>query len=101
MTKKQEEILADIDATLDQLIRNASAVDQIKIGLLDQTELEALHKTQESLLARLLDRDLMLEKGVDETKRANIYKKISRFSRLHTRLVAGLRKRWGRKPSSR
>ncbi|HKY99947.1 MAG TPA: hypothetical protein VJ112_02155 [Rhabdochlamydiaceae bacterium] len=50
-----EEILADIDATLDQLIENANVINQISLNTLFQDEVDALQKTQESLLSRLIN----------------------------------------------
>ncbi len=47
----RREILNEIDTTLDQLIKNASALQDVA----DNTHLSAaLHKTQESLLAHLI-----------------------------------------------
>ena len=51
MIKSGEEILADIDATLDQLILNAQVAHQTTLYVLSENEQESYHKTQESLLA--------------------------------------------------
>ncbi len=54
----RQEILNEIDATLDQLIKNAAALKEVA----DDTHLfAALHKTQESLLAHLIHLDDFLD----------------------------------------
>ena len=55
----RQEILNEIDATLDQLIKNAAALKDV----VEDTHLSAaLHKTQESLLAHLVHLDDFLDK---------------------------------------
>ena len=55
----RREILNEIDATLDQLIKNAAALKDVA----DDTHLSAaLYKTQESLLAHLVHLDDFLDK---------------------------------------
>lgn len=63
-----EEILSEIDATLEQLIQNAQAVQGASISDLTETELDAFKKTQESLLHHLIHLDQMFE-----TKRKSIH----------------------------
>lgn len=84
-----EEILSEIDATLDQLIRNAEALQGIDVHDLSDLELDAFQKTQESLLHHFLHMD-----RVFETKRKNlripnqksssykIQEKLKRFEKL-------------------
>lgn len=55
---KHREILTEIDATLDQLIKNAAALKEVEKDLDLAT---ALHKTQESLLAHLCHLDALIE----------------------------------------
>lgn len=50
----RREILDEIDVTLDQIIENAETLKGIQEDPKYATEVEALKKTQESLLARLL-----------------------------------------------
>ncbi|MGB7977843.1 MAG: hypothetical protein WCF19_01630 [Chlamydiales bacterium] len=52
-----EDILLEIDGTLDQLIRNAEAIEQVDLKELSETEISAFQKTQESLLQHLLHMD--------------------------------------------
>lgn len=73
-----EEILHEIDATLDQLIQNAIAVETCSMNALDITEKEAFSKTQESLLAHLIHMD---EKLVEKREKLKCLKKGS--ARLH------------------
>ena len=56
-----EEILMEIDATLDRLIQNAEAIANADIEELSIMELEAFQKTQESLIHHLLHTDQRLE----------------------------------------
>ena len=45
MPRTQEELLADLDATLDQLIQNAEVVCESDLCVLDSLELDSLQKT--------------------------------------------------------
>lgn len=55
-----QEILFEIDATLDQLIQNAEALQRANIQDLSEMEIEAFQKTQESLVHHLLHMDQRL-----------------------------------------
>ena len=55
-----EEILLEIDGTLDQLIRNAEAIQKVDLAELCETEIDAFKKTQESLLQHLIHMDQFL-----------------------------------------
>lgn len=55
-----EEILLEIDGTLDQLIRNAEVLQKTDLQQLTETEIDAFQKTQESLLQHLLHMDQFL-----------------------------------------
>jgi hypothetical protein len=92
MIKTGEEILADIDATLDQLIRNAETVRTAPIQTLEETEIIAMQKTQESLLAHLLHMDQLLKSNekkqmVHSESKDSLREKIAHFSRLNTLLL--------------
>ncbi|MBF8263198.1 MAG: hypothetical protein HW387_863 [Parachlamydiales bacterium] len=56
-----KEILSEIDATLEQLIRNAQTLEGTPISDLTETELDAFQKTQESLLHHLIHMDQAYE----------------------------------------
>ncbi len=62
-----EEILSEIDTTLDQLIRNAETVQGADLCDLSEIEIDAFQKTQESLLHHLMHMD-----EVYETKKKNL-----------------------------
>lgn len=55
-----EEILLEIDGTLDQLIKNAEVIQKVELTDLSETEIDAFQKTQESLLQHLLHMDQFL-----------------------------------------
>jgi hypothetical protein len=57
-----QEILQEIDSTLDQLIRNAEVIQNVDLRDLSKTEIEGFQKTQESLLQRLMHMDEFLVK---------------------------------------
>lgn len=90
----KKDILADIDGTLDQLIENAKVIREIGNKPLFECETEALQKTQESLLARLLHRETLLElrKGnqVAPTpeRESSIQEKFAKFSKLNSKLLS-------------
>lgn len=93
MIRSNEEILADIDTTLDQLICNAEAVQAAPAEILEENEVEALQKTQESLLAHLLHMEKLLEEKKQKSNPmayTNIHEKILEFSRLNAALIKGV-----------
>ncbi len=105
MKKSEEEILADIDATLDQLIQNADSIQHVPLKTLQENEVEALQKTQESLLARLIHMDCLLDpdqKKIQIRKQPIVYQhiqqKISAFGKLNARLIQDVATRFGKKP---
>jgi len=88
MKSSGEEILADLDKTLDQLIENANVINQISLNALFQDEMDALQKTQESLLSRLINMQTLLDNNPKkEHSIAPIQKKISCFGKLNAFLI--------------
>lgn len=84
-----EEILIEIDTTLDRLICNAEAIQSVDINDLSETEIEAFQKTQESLLQHLIHMDQFLETKRNslrlQDKRSASYKiqeKLLKFEKL-------------------
>ncbi len=63
-----EDILNEIDGTLDQLIRNAEAIESVDLKDLNETEIEAFQKTQESLLQHLIYMDQFLSQKSNSFK---------------------------------
>ncbi len=89
-----EEVLDDLDTTLDELIVNAHTLRQIQRNDRFATEVKALEKTQESLLARILYRQTLLDtkrkKAMSERaaeKEVLIEAKIRHFTKLNTTLA--------------
>lgn len=102
MKRSGEEILADIDATLDQLIQNADAISYVSVNSLCENEVEALQKTQESLLARLMHMDRLLDSDQKKTHMkknpdsfSHIQQKITAFGRLNARLIDDVASKFG------
>ena len=84
-----EEILLEIDSTLDRLICNAEAIGSVNLNELSETELEAFQKTQESLLQHLMHMDQYLETKTKNLRTPNkksaqsqIAEKFLKFERL-------------------
>ena len=91
MIRSGEEILADIDDTLDHLIVNADVIKKISFSTLYSSEVEALQKTQESLLARLVHMNDLLKshKKAEEKQKSfgSIEEKILRFGKLNAQIM--------------
>ncbi len=99
-----EEILMEIDTTLDRLIRNAEAIQRINLSDLSETELEGFQKTQESLVQHLLHMDQFFEtkrKSLHlQDKRSASYKiqeKLLKFERLKSSYHRNLSETMARK----
>ena len=93
---------------MDPLVRTAQLV---QLGVppcnvtLEENEVEALQKTQESLLARLIHMDCLLDpehKKMQIRKQPAVYQniqhKISEFGKLNARLINDVASRFGKKP---
>jgi|ERR1700722_3384890 len=91
MIRSGEEILADIDSTLDRLIENGEVIKKISFHTLYTSEVEALQRTQESLLARLVHMNELLKqhKKKDDAEEpfGNIEQKILHISKLNAKLI--------------
>ncbi len=89
MQASNEEILADIDQTLDQMIKNAIALRQIEECEALLKDSATLHKIQNSLTGRVLHKqELLCLLGQEETKnedtlRSEIRQKILNYKRLN------------------
>jgi hypothetical protein len=84
-----EEILLEIDGTLDQLIRNAEAIQTVEVKDLSETEIDAFQKTQESLLQHLIymDQFLVTKRNslkLQDTRSANfkLQEKLLKFEKM-------------------
>lgn len=94
MFHSEEAILADIEGTLDQLILNAEAVSTVSLDTLHISEVDALRKTQESLLARLIHMNTLLDEEKKKSAarrrvldRENLEKKMAAFGRMNQELM--------------
>ena len=56
-----QDILTEIDATLEHLIRNAETLQGVELTELNDEEIEAFQKTQDSLIHHLMNMDRTLE----------------------------------------
>lgn len=86
-----EDILLEIDGTLDQLIRNAEAIENVDLQELSEIEIAAFKKTQESLLQHLMHMDEFLVTKKDSLKLQNkrsasfkIQEKLLKFEKMKT-----------------
>lgn len=78
-----QDILSEIDATLDQLIRNAEAIERVEIKELSEAEIEAFQKTQDSLLHHFIHLDERLaEKQKVQIANSKIQEKLLQFEKL-------------------
>jgi hypothetical protein len=84
-----EDILLEIDSTLEQLIRNSEIFQNSNVSELSETEINAFQKTQESLLHRFLFMDKALEtkrkslQSLDKrSAKYKIQERLSRFEKL-------------------
>ena len=84
-----EEILIEIDETLERLIHNADTMSQVKKTTLAGHEIEAFQKTQESLLEHLLHMDelfaLQQKPSLPPTRTFKIQERLLRLKKDLTR----------------
>lgn len=97
MLRSEEEILADIDRTFDQLIQNAFALKQIAEYEAFSSECATLHKTQHSLMGRVLHmQELLCSLGhnldIRDKKELHekIQEKISRYKQLNNQMLKSI-----------
>lgn len=92
-----DEILLEIDGTLDRLIQNAEAIQKIDTNELSEIEIDSFQKTQESLIHHLIYMDEQLEKkrksGTIDKRSAcfKIQTKRTRFEHLKKSVHSNLR----------
>jgi len=84
-----EQILTEIDATLEQLIKNAETLNGVNFSDLTENEVDAFQKTQDSLLHHLLRMDQFYETNRKSLQLQNarsvvyqIQEKYQRFEKL-------------------
>ncbi len=99
MNKSGEEILADIDHTLDQLINNAHLLKRVSEQEAFASYSARMHKAQASLAARVLHMEDLLHDDVIKTdEKSPLYKaiqnKISRYKKLNNKMLDLLSERF-------
>jgi len=87
-----DDILEEIDETIDQLLQNADVLKQIASHSEYREEKEALEKTQDSLLAHLIHMDCLLDReNISPKKRKktalNISEKLSHVERFDKQFI--------------
>lgn len=83
-----EEIIAGIDATLDQLLENQKVLNRVSASSHLDQELSALRKMQESLIAHLLYLDGYLkEKKEKKSFSSTVHEKLLLFGKMSHKLV--------------
>lgn len=87
MLDTTEEILADIEQTLEQLTQNAKVLQEAKSAHHFVHEVNQLERLQESLLARLLHRQSLLQmdkkkKVLESIKKEAIEQKIVEYAKF-------------------
>jgi hypothetical protein len=91
MFRSKEEILAELDSTLDQLLVNIKAVHAVSPADLSEIEVQALHKTQESLLARFMHTSDLLKGKSKEAQQDNelltLQEKLKKFGELNISFI--------------
>lgn len=86
-----EEILCEIDLTLDRLIENIAAMKDVTLL---KEEIEIFQKKQENLLQHLIHMDKLLEEKSKtlkipnhEQRKLSINKKLSKFEILNSKFI--------------
>jgi hypothetical protein len=93
MKSSSEEILADIDHTLDQMIKNAVALQQIAECEALSADCASFHKLQHSLTGRMVHREELLQilgnenRQDQEQLRAEIREKLCLYKKLNNSLI--------------
>jgi hypothetical protein len=89
-----DEFFYDVDETLDRLIENAEALEEIKPFSQDYaSEIEALTHLQESLLSHLMNLDdLMQHDKVKPYKHKELRDKVIRYSEIDDSILSNIGK---------
>ena len=100
-----EDILIEIDGTINSLIKNAEIIQNSFINDLSQVELDAFQNTQESLLQHLLTMDQYLVEKKDSLKKPlknlgnlSLRTKLLRFEKMRKSYIQRLNEARKKKP---
>ncbi|MBP9842193.1 MAG: hypothetical protein KBC64_07205 [Simkaniaceae bacterium] len=91
MLNSKQDILSNIDETLDQLIANAEILTEIAYDTQLGEERLALESLQESLLSHLMSMDELLQEEKTKNTPQNIVAKLEKLDAIHSK--RNLRKR--------
>lgn len=87
MNCPNDDLLADIDATLQQLVENAEALKAAKWAQQCEHEVDVLERTRESLLARLMHRQSLLDmdrrqKSLVSMRQEAVARKVIQYAKM-------------------
>lgn len=90
MLTSKEDIIDDIDATLDQLIENAEVLGEIATNPSYEEEAEALEKMQDALIKHLMTMEQFVPKpkGAIGVKKMRLEQMQSNAPKIHKRRKA-------------
>jgi hypothetical protein len=86
MFYSKNEILSELESTLNQLIHNIQTLNNVDIDDISSFEMVAMNKTQESLLVKCLHISEQLKtrkKGESSFKEQTIHDKLHHFGKLN------------------
>ena len=91
-----DEFFYDVDETLDRLIQNAEALEEIKTFSKEYaSEIDALENLQESLLSHLLNLDDLMENdNIKPYKHKDLREKVIRYSEIDDSILSTVGKRF-------
>ncbi len=90
----QNDLLEEIDKTLDQLISNALAIKAVPLSLLFLEEVLMLQRTQDSLLAHLMQTQSLLHSQELMHSAPSYRHKFTIFENLSSELVSKVHEAW-------
>ena len=94
----QEDILFQLGTTLDQLIQNANLLKQKNLQTLSDREIDLLHKTQESLVAKFFHTKEHLI-GKAQIRSKQLERKIQQLQDLNISLSEGFSEKLRKSPT--
>ena len=94
MLRSKEEILAELDSTLNQLLINIEIVSDVLPSDLSELEIHAMHKTQESLLARFMHMNDLIKdeerKKLQKKHTNTLEAKLKKFGELNASFIESI-----------
>ena len=94
----QEDILSELGTTLDLLVQNAGLLKQKNLCILSDREIDLLHKTQESLVAKFFHtKEHLISKAKE--RRKDLEEKIQKLQDLNLSLLEGFPEKLRKSPT--